>query len=204
MSGTLEIKELRAFAAAVRAGSITRGAASLGMTQPAVSQRIQKLEHAISADLLERGSRGIRLTSEGEALLAYAERILALHDQAHASLRARDAVRSRGHRTVALLEDLAVATLPAVLADFAVLHPNVDLEVVIESAAALFKLNTAGQLDLTLSDPSAIDVASTRWRTLLPLTWTCAASFDLYTEPLPIVMFSLPCAWRQDVLDALA
>lgn len=202
MTGALETADLQAFAATVRAGSITRAAAALGVTQPTVSQRIQRLEHSLGARLLERRARGTRLTADGEALLAYAERILALLDEAHSTFRDRTAPAATGRRTVALLEDLAVATLPGVLADFAALHPDVDLEVIIDSAAALAKRSET--LDMTVGDPSVIDAAFVRWRMPIPLAWTCAASFDVMREPLPLVMFSLPCEWRQDVLDALA
>ncbi|MCA2228359.1 LysR family transcriptional regulator [Nonomuraea aurantiaca] len=195
--------DLRSFAATVRAGSITRAAAALRVSQPAVSQRIQRLEQTAGERILIRDPQGARLTPAGETLLAYAERMLALHDEARVSIAGPRATPS-GRRTIGLLEDLAITTFPAALADFAVLHPRVDLEVIVGSAAPLRKLADRGRLDLAFGDPSVMPEASVRWQHQVPLTWACAPVFDPLADPLPLVLFSLPCQWRQPVLDALS
>jgi DNA-binding transcriptional LysR family regulator len=202
MGKDFEIADLRSFAATVRAGSITRAAAALQLSQPAVSQRIQRLERAVGKRLLIRQPRGTRVTPAGETILGYAERMLVLHDEARASIGGPD-TPSAGQRTVGLLEDLAIATLPATLADFAAIHPNIDLEVVVGSAVALRRLADQGRLDLVLGDPSVMTDASIRWRHQVPLAWVCAPSLNPSTDPLPLVLFSQPCQWRQPVLDAL-
>jgi DNA-binding transcriptional LysR family regulator len=204
MDDLLEIGDLRAFLATVRAGSITRAAAALGLTQPAVSQRLQRLERSLGTQLVERRARGTGISTGGEALLAYAERILVLHDEAFAACRAGAAEQQSGLRTVAILEDLAVVTLPGVLADFAALHPRVDLDLVIESAAALAGRAEAGQLDMTVGDSSVLPGSAVRWRTSMQLAWTCLPAFDISQDPLPLVMFAPPCNWRPPVLDTLA
>lgn len=203
MDSDFQITDLRSFTATVRAGSITRGAVALGLTQPAVTQRIQRLERAAGEQILIREPRGVRVTSTGEKLLAYAERMLALHDDARASITGEGSSPA-GHRAMGLLEDLAITTLPAALADFATMHPLVDLEVFISSARALRGLADRGQLDLVLGDPSVMPEASVRWRNQAALAWACAPSLDPTVEPLPLVLFSQPCQWRQPVLDALA
>jgi DNA-binding transcriptional LysR family regulator len=203
MPRDFETGDLRSFVATVRAGSITRGAAVLGLTQPAVSQRIQRLERAAGEPVIIRETRGARVTPAGETLLAYAERVLALHDEARAALGGRtdDAT---GRRTVGLLDDLAITTLPAVLADFAALHPHVDLEVLIAPAATLRALADQGAVDLTLGDPTIMNDASVRWRRQVALEWVAAPAFDPSTDPLPLVLFSPPCSWRQPALDGLS
>ena len=204
MPSALEIRDLRAFVTAVRAGSISRAAVALDLTQPAVSQRLQRLERSLDTRLLVRGPRGTVLTSHGEALLGYAERILVLHDEAFVACHAPHAGSATGPRTVAFLEDLAVATLPGVLIDFATVHPDVDLNLIVDSAVALARRDRRGKLDMTVGDPSVMHAASVRWRTSLPLTWVGVPSFDVARDPLPLVMFAPPCQWRQGVLDALA
>src|SRR5215469_6813548 len=191
MSDDFGIADLRSFVATVRSGSITRAAAALGLSQPAVSQRIQRLEKAAGERILVRDTRGPRLTPAGETLLAYAERILALHEEARDALDGR-ASESSGRRTVGLLEDLAITSLPTVLADFASLHPRVDLEVIVSAAAPLRRLARRGQLDLVYGAPSVMTEASIRWRRQVPLVWACAPSFDPLAEPLPLVLFSPP------------
>lgn len=202
MDGDFRISDLRSFTATVRAGSISRGAVVLGLTQPAVTQRIRRLEGAAGDRILVREPRGVRTTPAGEKLLAYAERILALHDDARASVKGHGA-EPEGHRAVGLLEDLAITTLPTALADFAKIHPLVDLEVIVGSARALRGLADRGRLDLVFGDPSVMGEASVRWRHQAPLAWAYAPSFDPTTEPLPLVLFSHPCQWRQPVLDAI-
>ncbi|MEU6717329.1 LysR family transcriptional regulator [Nonomuraea sp. NPDC046802] len=203
MERDFQIADLRSFAGTVRAGSISRAATVLGVSQPAVSQRIQRLEQAAGTPVLIRSTQGVRLTPAGEKLLAYAERMIALHDEARRAVARRDA-GSSGPRTIGLLEDLAITTLPSALADFAVLHPSVELEVIIDSAAALRRRADRGHLDLVFGDPSVMPQSSVRWRRQLPLAWACAPGFDLLTEPLPLVLFSQPCQWRQPLLDALS
>ncbi|MEU7900729.1 LysR substrate-binding domain-containing protein [Nonomuraea sp. NPDC049152] len=202
MDRDFQIADLRSFTATVRAGSITRAATALKVSQPAVSQRIQRLEQAVGERILVRDPHGAKLTPAGEALLAYAERMLALHDEARTSIAGRAAAPS-GRRAIGLLEDLAITTLPAALADFAALHPLVDLEVIVGSAAALRGPAERGRLDLVFGDPSVMPGASVRWQRQVPLTWACAPAFGLSADPLPLVLFSQPCQWRQPVLDAL-
>lgn len=202
MNEAFEIADLRAFAAAVRAGSITKGAAALGTSQPVVSQRIQRLERVAGERILIRGSRGARIAPAGELLLAYAERMLALHDEARAAVGGQGSPPA-GRRTVGLLEDLAITTLPVALADFAGLHPQIDLEVVIGAASMLRRLADRGRLDLAFGDPSVMPETSVQWRRQVNLEWASGPSVDLGIDPIPLVMFSSPCRWRQPVLDAM-
>lgn len=202
MAEDFQLADLRSFAATVRAGSITRAATSLGLTQPAVSQRIQRLERAVGQPLLVREPRGTRPTQAGEKFLGYAERILALHDQARTSTDA-DRAEPTGRRAVGLLEDLALTTLPDVLADFASMHPGVDLELAIGSGRALRNLADRGRLDIVFGDPAFMAPATIRWRRQETLVWAAAATLDPRTDPVPLVLFSPPCQWRQPVLDAL-
>jgi DNA-binding transcriptional LysR family regulator len=203
MGDDLKITDLRSFATTIRSGGITRGAAALGLSQPVVSQRIQRLEKIVGEQLVIRDARGARATPHGEKLLAYAERILALHDEARVVLD-EDRQPLAGKRSIGLLEDLAVAHLPAALADFAQLHPGAELEVIVGPAASLRRRAERGELDLVLGDPSVMPGASVRWRQSLQLSWACAPFLDPDAGPLPLVLFSPPCSWRQPLLDALS
>ena len=72
---------LRSFVAVVDCGNFTRAAERLHLTQSTVSQQIRRLEDAVACQLLDRDQRRVVATAEGERLLAYARRILALHDK---------------------------------------------------------------------------------------------------------------------------
>ncbi|MGV9377951.1 LysR family transcriptional regulator [Nonomuraea sp. NPDC003707] len=70
------LKEMHCFARVAERLSFSRAAADLGMSQPAMSQAITRLERAAGVRLFERTARDVRLTAEGKALLPYAERVI--------------------------------------------------------------------------------------------------------------------------------
>jgi LysR family hydrogen peroxide-inducible transcriptional activator len=82
----MEIHALRCFSAIVRAGSFTRAAEQMGITQPSLSQQIRKLEKQVGSPLFERLGRSIRLTAYGEALRQPASDILRQVAEAKSSL----------------------------------------------------------------------------------------------------------------------
>jgi DNA-binding transcriptional LysR family regulator len=75
------LKEIHCFARVAGRLSFSAAAADLGMSQPAMSQAITRLERAAGVRLFERTAREVRLTAEGKALLPYAEQVL---ESAHA------------------------------------------------------------------------------------------------------------------------
>ena len=77
---------LRSFLAVVQTGGFTRAAASLHLTQSTVSQQVRRLEEQLGAELLDRSGRYVVTTTEGERLLGYANRIVALMDEAMLAL----------------------------------------------------------------------------------------------------------------------
>lgn len=81
----VELTPLRYFVAIARAGHITRAAAALGVTQPALSASVQRLESEVGAPLLLRTGKGVQLTEAGRAFLTHAEETLRAAD---ATLRA--------------------------------------------------------------------------------------------------------------------
>jgi DNA-binding transcriptional LysR family regulator len=195
----LETALLRAFVTSARAGSISRAAASLGYTQPALSQRLRRLERTVGRPLLHRVSSGVSLTRAGEALLPYAERILALSSLALADTRHT----LEGHCGVGLIEDLAVARLPQALADFARLHPAASLEVVSAPGPAMREAFDAGRIQIALCDTAYLPEPP-RWSVRLPLAWAVGPGVDPGADPLPLVLFSQPCRWRAPMLEVLA
>jgi DNA-binding transcriptional LysR family regulator len=198
MARDLEIALLRSFVTAVRAGSISRAAIELGQTQPALSQQLRKLESVVGRPLLYRSPAGVSPTRAGEELLPFAERMLSLSAQALTETRRA----LTGRCAVGLLEDLAAAQLPQVLADLAGLHPGATLEVLILSNAAMREAYDAGRVQLVLDEMS--DVPGTpRWTVRRPLVWAIGQGVDVAADPLPVVLFSNPCFWRSSVLEAL-
>jgi DNA-binding transcriptional LysR family regulator len=74
----LSLYKLEIFATAVQAGSFSRAAERLYLTQSAISQHIQDLERGLGTKLFNRGRRGVTLTASGESLYDYTRQILRL------------------------------------------------------------------------------------------------------------------------------
>ena len=74
-------RRLQVFHAVARHGSFTRAAEALFMTQPAVTFQIKQLEEQFNTRLFDRGHGRVTLTSAGELVMAYAERILGLSEE---------------------------------------------------------------------------------------------------------------------------
>jgi DNA-binding transcriptional LysR family regulator len=72
---------LRTLVAVVDLKSFTKAAASLGVTQPAVSAQIKRLQYLLGNDVFDRSAQGIVLTSHGETVVSYARRLLSINDQ---------------------------------------------------------------------------------------------------------------------------
>src|SRR4051812_39632895 len=92
---SLDLHKLEIFVTIARLASFTRAADNLHMTQPTVSQQLAILEAQIGTPLIERDTRRLRLTAAGEALLPYAEKLLALSNEATEATRAAAGLADR-------------------------------------------------------------------------------------------------------------
>ena len=72
---------LRTLVAVVDLRSFTKAAAKLGVTQPAVSAQIKRLQFLLGGDLFDRSVQGVSLTPQGELVVSYARRLLSINDQ---------------------------------------------------------------------------------------------------------------------------
>src|SRR5215510_2073952 len=93
----MELRHLRYFVAVAEAGNVSKAAAALHLSQPALSRQIHDLEAELNVALFERSGRRLRLTGAGEDLLGYGRRVL---DQAGAF---RERARAIGSGEAGLL-----------------------------------------------------------------------------------------------------
>lgn len=141
---------LAALVAVAEAGSITRAAARLGYTAPALSQQLAKLEREAGVTLLVRHHRGARLTAAGELLAARARRVLDEMERARHEL-ARLAGLSGGRLRVGTFTTVGVHLLPPVLSAFRRAHPDVELAVAEYEPPGGVVAVAAGEADLALT-----------------------------------------------------
>lgn len=145
----MDISKLRIFATVARVGNFTRAAEQLYLTQPTVSQQLAALEAAIGAPLIERLPRRLRLTPAGEALLPYAEQLLALAETAAEAARAAAGLADRTLRLGAG-HTLATYLLPDLLANYRTQHPGRAVRINVGNTAELLELVAAGTVELAL------------------------------------------------------
>ncbi|MEU6380740.1 LysR family transcriptional regulator [Streptomyces sp. NPDC046909] len=119
----MDLDAVRTFVAAAEAGRFQDAAATLAVTQQAVSKRLAALEKELAVRLFTRTARGVRLTIDGQAFLPHARALLDAEERALASVRPG----SRALRVDVIGRRLAPAAL---LRDFHRAHPDVPLDVV--------------------------------------------------------------------------
>ncbi|MFM9268828.1 LysR family transcriptional regulator [Halomonas elongata] len=124
----MTVKQLRAFLAVAQTLSFTQACERLHLSQPALSLTIKGLEEALGGRLLNRSTRSVRLTPEGESLLPLAKRLLADWDNTEEMLRQRFTLQL-GSVAVAAMPSFAGNQLPSLLASFRRRHPGINVTV---------------------------------------------------------------------------
>jgi DNA-binding transcriptional LysR family regulator len=151
----MELSDLAVFRSVARTGGVTRAAQQLHRVQSNVTTRIKKLEDRLGVTLFVREGRGMRLSAHGAVLLEYAERLLALADEA------RDALRDshpRGTLRLGAMESTAAVRLPAVFARLHARHPELAVELRTGDPQQLASQVLAGELDAALVAEPVSDV----------------------------------------------
>ncbi len=107
-------------------GSFNRAAEKLSRTQPAITLAVKQLEEFIGLKLIERTTRSVSTTTEGENFLPIAERLVRDFDAAIHDLRATSERRS-GHVSMAVVPSVATNLLPEIIKTFAAEFPGINL-----------------------------------------------------------------------------
>ena len=154
--------QLEAFAAVARAGSFTRAAAALHLSQPALSRRISGLEESLEATLLVRGRMGVSLTEPGRRVLEFVEAQRAMEEELLGALEPSPAAY-RGSVRIAGLSSLVPGVVLPALAPFLREHPGVQVEVERDVDRGVIEGLARGRIDLGLSQgpsqsPGLVDV----------------------------------------------
>ena len=146
----LDVSAFEAFLTVVDTGTVHDAAVRLGISQPALSRRLQRLEATIGVRLFTRAHRRLQLSEAGAELLPQVRTHLDGLEQALATLREtnRYGVASV---TIGCLATLSVAILPAVLAEFASRHPHVRVRVMDLSAREIEASVRDGTADFALT-----------------------------------------------------
>lgn len=156
--GSPTVDQLRIFLAVAEHGSFNQAARKLGRALSVVSYGIAALEFQLGVKVFDReGSRKPRLTDAGRALLADARAVI---DEVDGMMARARSVRQGLETELALAVDVMVpsATIGAVLHDFQVTFPAVDLRLHVEALGAVAALVLDQRADLAVAGPDIIDL----------------------------------------------
>lgn len=149
MEGDFHTSHLRVFRAVVASGSFTAAAAELGISQPAVSQHVARLERSLGVCLLDRSGRAVRVTGPGEVVVRLADALAVRHQQAMRELSAL-VDPAGGELQVVAFPTAAGALLPVVVGALRETAPLARVRIIeAEPSAALAHL-LRGDADLAV------------------------------------------------------
>jgi len=144
-----DVKQLRVLKAVAEHGSFSAAADALSYSQPAISQQIAALEKRAATTLVDRGSRGVRLTDAGQALVEHAEVVLARLAAAEAELDAIAGIRG-GRVRLASFPTAGASLLPPAVAIFSDRHPDVELTFVEQEPEEAAQMLRAAELEIAI------------------------------------------------------
>lgn len=198
MPRPLDLDLLRTLAAVADTGSFSLAAGRVGRSQSAVSMQIRKLEAEIGQPLLLRGTRKVTATPAGRDLLAYAQRLLRISDEALAHLTRPE---ETGTVRLGVPEDYTDLLVP-ILERFGLDHPLVTVDLSCASTTELTRDMEEGHLDLAIVTRFAEFPATVLRRE--PMVWVASPRHAAWeNDPLPVALFQT-CAARANILKALA
>lgn len=146
----VDLDDVAAFTAVAELGAFGAAAEQMGLSQPALSRRVQKLEEALGVPLLERTTRRVALTTVGRDFLPKARRLL---DELEASLLSVRAIAERrtGQVNIACVPTAAYYFLPEVIRAYNEELPNIRVRIVDEGANSVLRSVIDGEVDLGIN-----------------------------------------------------
>lgn len=200
MARRLDIDALRALQRIVLDGGITRAADNLGLSQSAVSHKIKRLEENIDCTLLDRKAGGPLLTDSGERLYAYANRILALHDEALSALSKRSL---SGKIRLGITEDTTSDGLAAILGRFSRLFPDVSVRTHVAQSLVLQKEIIENRIDLAVLQIFTKDMLPNDFRLYEDeLCWVKSVDFTIPERgSVPFLSYDDDCFYKEWMLE---
>ncbi|NUU04007.1 LysR family transcriptional regulator [Herbaspirillum robiniae] len=181
-------------------GNISRAADVVNRTQSAVSMQIRALENSLGKELFIRRPRSVVPTQDGEILLTYARRMLALREEAWAAVVRPDVT---GRVVLGVPDDYASSLLPPILKKFSATYPKVEIQVVGLPSVALAPMVRDGSVDLVCG--TRVKGLSGEFIRHEPMVWaaTPGASEIWKERPLPIAVFLPGSVARENAIRSL-
>lgn len=145
----MDLTQLRMFCLVAETGSVARAAELLQRVPSNLTTRLRQLEEELGRDLFIREKQRLRLSPVGHNFLCYAERILALSEEAISMTRAGEPT---GNFALGAMESLAVSHLPLLLAAYHARYPAVSIALTCAVSSDIVERVRAGTLATALVD----------------------------------------------------
>jgi DNA-binding transcriptional LysR family regulator len=146
----MNVDHLKAFQKVAAAGSFTKAARELFLTQSAVSQQIRALENEIGGKLFDRSGRKILLTGEGEVLLIYAERLFDLHEEIETLFGGLRTLR-KGKVAVGATAVIGTYFMPAVISAYHRQYPGIEIDLRMGNSEQVLRMVLDREVDLGIA-----------------------------------------------------
>lgn len=199
MPRNIDMTALRSFAAVAEAGGVTKASGFLNLTQSAVSMQLKRLEESLDLKLLDRSGRGVALTGEGEQLLGYARRMLALNDEVFSRMTDQ---AYEGEVVLGVPHDIVYPAIPQVLRRFTAEYPRMNVRLVSSFTMGLRKMFDRGECDMILTTEDTLEAGGETLLTL-PLIWIGAPNGTVWrSRPLRLA-YEHNCIFRGGVQKKL-
>jgi DNA-binding transcriptional LysR family regulator len=191
---------LHSFVAIAASGAVARAAEQVNRTPSAVSMHLRQLETALGARLVERTTRSLRLSPQGERFLPYAQRLLELQSAAQAALRP---AASQAACRIGISEYFLPHRLQSLLALLEQQAEGARLELLWASSAQLLALWQSGDVDLAVVT-SEQPPPQARLLRREPLAWVAGPGWRPPAEgATPLVLLGPECPVRSMALEWL-
>lgn len=150
----MTIRHLRIFAAVCEAGSVTKAAERLYMSQPAVSLAIKELEENYGVRLFERMPRKIRITDDGQRVLEYAIHIVELFGDMERAVKNPDMA---GEIRVGSSLTIGARLMPGYVKELSAKYPGIRVRVRVDNSDTIVNMVREGKLDMGLIEGTTND-----------------------------------------------
>jgi DNA-binding transcriptional LysR family regulator len=192
---------LRTLVAVVDLRSFTKAAQSLGVTQPAVSAQIKRLQALLGTDLLDKSAPGVTLTSAGELVVNYARRLLSINDQILDFAAPRTVSQTL---RIGMTGDFLAANISRGLACFRARHPRQRFFVQNGLLDDTFRDLREGNLDVVVWVSPTGPTFEPRHSWAEELVWVRGATLRLdETGAVPLVSYGEECPFTRGMIAAL-
>lgn len=192
---------LRTFVLVVDLRSFTRAAKAQGMTQPAVSAQIRRLQELLDAELFDKSAPGVTLTPMGDQVIDFARRLLSVNDRIVEIASPNPAARLV---RIGVRKDYMGDELARMLVGTRARWPNLRFAVLGAGQRRLLQQLKQDQLDLVIALVPGQPDGSPRHFWTEELAWVRGKNVELdVAAPIPLVSYGERCLCHRTALTAL-